>query len=40
MQLASVLNKVVKKDGFMLTDADSKEYIIGNPSNNPIKLKI
>ena len=40
MQLASFLNKVFKKDGFILTDADSKDYIIGNPSNNPIKLKI
>ena len=40
MQLASFLNKVLKKDGFILTDADSKDYIIGNPSNNPIKLKI
>ena len=40
MQLASFLNKVFKNDGFILTDADSKDYIIGNPSNNPIKLKI
>ena len=40
MQLASFLNKVFKKDGFILTDANSKDYIIGNPGNNPIKLKI
>ena len=40
MQLASFLNKVFKKDGFILTDADSKDYIIGNPGTNPIKLRI
>ena len=40
MQLASFLNKVFKKDGFILTDANSKDYIIGNPGKNPIKLKI
>ena len=40
MQLARFLNKVFKKDGFILTDANSKDYIIGNPGNSPIKLKI
>ena len=40
MQLARFLNKVIKKDGFILTDANSKDYIICNPGNNPIKLKI
>ena len=40
MQLASFLNKVFKKGGFILTDANSKDYIIGNPGNNPINLKI
>ena len=40
MQLASFLNKVFKKKGFILTDANSKDYIIGNPGNNPIKIKI
>ena len=40
MQLARFLNKVFKKDGFILIDAYSKNYIIGNPGNNPIKLKI
>ena len=40
MQLARFLNKVFKKDGFILIDANSKEYIIGNPEKNPIKLKI
>ena len=40
MQLASFLNKVFTKGGFILTDADSKNYIIGEPGNDPIKLKI
>ena len=41
MQLARFLNSVFKKDGFILVDANSKNYIIGNPkSENPIKLRI
>ena len=40
MQLARFLNKVFKKGGFVLTDANSKDYIIGEPDNNPIRLKI
>ena len=40
MQLARFLNKVFKNIGFILTDANSKDYIIGNPGENPIKLKI
>ena len=28
MQLASFLNKIFKKGGFILTDANSKDYII------------
>ena len=40
MQLARFLNKVFKKGGFILTDANSKDYIIGEPGNNPMKLKI
>ena len=40
MKLASFLNKVFKKSGFILTDANSQDYIIGNPGSNPIKLKI
>ena len=40
MQLARFLNKVFKKDGFILTDANLKDYIIGNPGRSPIKLKI
>ena len=41
MQLARFLNSVFKKDGFILVDANSKNYIIGNPkSDNPIKVKI
>ena len=37
MQLARFLNKVFKKGGFVLTDANSKDYIIGEPDNNPIR---
>tara|TARA_B100001057_G_scaffold491423_1_gene581627 strand:- start:548 stop:1738 length:1191 start_codon:yes stop_codon:yes gene_type:complete len=41
MQLARFLNNVFKKDGFVLIDANSKSYIIGNPKKeNPIKVKI
>ena len=41
MQLARFLNSVFKRDGFILVDANSKNYIIGNPkSDNPIKVKI
>ena len=41
MQLARFLNSIFKKDGFVLVDANSKNYIIGTPNNeNPIKLKI
>ena len=41
MQLARFLNGVFKKDGFILEDADAKNYIIGTPkSDKPIKLKI
>ena len=41
MQLARFLNNVFKKDGFILVDANSKSYIIGNPKReNPIKVKI
>ena len=40
MYLARFLNKVFKKGGFILTDADSKDYIIGQPTEDPIKLKI
>ena len=31
MYLATFLNKVFKKDGFILVDANNKEYIIGAP---------
>ena len=31
MQLARFLNKLFKKDGFILVGADSKKYIIGLP---------
>ena len=40
MKLANFLNKVLKKGGFILTDAYSRDYIIGQPGDNPIKLKI
>ena len=41
MQLARFLNKVFKKNGFILVDANSKKYIIGSPiSENPIQIKI
>ena len=41
MQLARFLNTLIKKDGFILIDADSKSYIVGTPKkSNPIKLKI
>ena len=40
MQLANFLNNVFKKEGSILTDADSKDHIIGNPKNNLLKLKI
>ena len=41
MQLARFLNRVFKKDGFILEDAFTKNYIIGSPeSDKPIKVKI
>ena len=40
MQLARFLNNVFKKDGFILIDANSKNYIIGTQKINPIKVKI
>ena len=41
MQLVSFLNKLIKEDGFILIDANSKKYIIGNPKKKvPITLKL
>ena len=41
MQLARFLNKLFKKSGFILIDANKKKYIIGEPENKkPITLKI
>ena len=40
MQLARFLNKVFTKGGFILTDANHNDYIIGEPDNNPIRVKI
>ena len=41
MQLINFLNKLFKHDGFVLIDANSKKYIIGNPKKEkPILLKL
>ncbi len=41
MQLVRFLNKLFKDDGFVLLDANSRKYIIGNPKKNkPIILKL
>jgi cyclopropane-fatty-acyl-phospholipid synthase len=41
MQLARFLNKLFKKDGFILIDAESKKYIIGLPKNHkPIIIRL
>jgi len=41
MQLARFLNNVFKKDGFILEDANLKNYIIGTPeSDKPIKVRL
>ena len=41
MQLVGFLNKLFKEDGFILIDANSKKYIIGNPKKEvPITLKL
>ena len=41
MHLANYLNKLIKEDGFILLDANSNNYVIGNPKKqNPIKLKL
>ena len=41
MQLARFLNRLFKKDGFILIDAETKQYIIGSPENKkPIKIKL
>jgi cyclopropane-fatty-acyl-phospholipid synthase len=41
MQLARFLNRLFKKDGFILIDAETKQYIIGSPENkSPIKIKL
>ena len=33
MKLISFLNKLIREDGFILLDANSKEHVIGNPIN-------
>ena len=41
MQLARFLNKIFKKSGFILIDANGNQFIIGTPaSEQPIKVKI
>ena len=40
MKLANFLNKIFKNGGFILTDANLKEYLIGKPGKNPIRIKI
>ena len=41
MQLARFLNKIFKKNGFILIDANGNQFIIGTPvSEQPIKVKI
>ena len=41
MRLASFLNNLFKKGGFILIDANSQKYIIGRPDKNkPITLKL
>ena len=41
MQLVKFLNKLFKKGGFVLVDANSKKYTIGSPDAlNPITVKL
>ena len=41
MQLVKFLNKLFKKGGFVLVDANSKKYTIGSPDTlNPITVKL
>ena len=41
MYLARFLNKLIKEDGFILVDANSVKYIIGNPKKEkPIILRL
>ncbi len=41
MKLVNFLNKLIKKNGFILIDANQKEYKIGKANKeNPIKLKL
>ena len=41
MKLARFLNKLFKKDGFILIDAESKKYIIGTPEKKiPITIQL
>ena len=41
MNLVNFLNKLIKKNGFILIDADNRKYSIGIPKkDNPITLKL
>ena len=41
MNLTKFLKNLFKEDGFVLIDANFKEYIIGKPNKqNPIKIRL
>ena len=41
MNLSQFCENLFKEDGFILIDADSKKYIIGNPKKElPVTLKL
>ncbi len=41
MNLVNFLNNLIKHDGFVLIDSNSKKFVIGNPiKENPIILKL
>ena len=41
MNLTRFLENLIKEDGFVLIDANAKEYIIGKPKKiNPIKIRL
>tara|TARA_B100000287_G_scaffold14973_1_gene15130 strand:- start:1377 stop:2564 length:1188 start_codon:yes stop_codon:yes gene_type:complete len=41
MDIAKIYNKLIKKDGFVIIDANNKKYVIGKPiKENPIILRL
>ena len=41
MNVTRFLENLIKEDGFVLIDANTKEYIIGKPNKiNPIKIRL